>query len=154
GRIIGGLARSPDKRSLAYSIYGSNEVIIWNTEHMKIARTVNIAPLYCDLQPAYTPDGKLLVISAYTVPLRGEEGKHQLVFYDTMAYQIVSRLDVPRISAIAVSPDSRTLAIAYKKEERKTLWTDEQALVVLYDLATGEAVATASHPEVKQRRSD
>jgi WD40 repeat protein len=57
-------------------------------------------------------------------------------------------------TAIAISPDSKMMAVAYTREQRKTFAVTEQAEVILYDLNTGAIIAKAAHPPLKQKRDD
>lgn len=154
GKTWGGLTPSSDKRFLAYTIYAGSEVIIWDITNKQVAKNLSPTPLFFWDKLAYTPDGRLLIVAAGTNALGGENTKSYLLLYDTRTYQQVRRLEVPGASAIAVSPDSRLLAVGYTEEKKKVFSTTEQAQVVLYDLTTGKEVARASHPPVKQQRSD
>jgi WD40 repeat protein len=154
GKTWGGLTLSPDKRFLAYTIYAGSEVIIWEIANRKAVRNLGAAPLSFWDKLSYTPDGNLLIVAAGNSAFGGATTESYLLFYDTKSYQQVQRLKVPAVSEFAVSPDNRLLAVGYTKEERKAFSTTEQAQVVLYDLTTGEEVAKASHPAVKQQRND
>jgi WD40 repeat protein len=154
GKVWGGVAVSLDKRFLAYTIYAGSEVIIWDTANKRVAKNLSPAPLSFWDKPAYTPDGKLLIVIAGTNAVGGKNTKSYLLVYDTRTYQQVRRLEVPAVSAFAVSPDSQVLAVGYTKEEKKASITTEQAQLVLYNLMTGKEVGKASHPPVKQQRSD
>jgi hypothetical protein len=152
-RLRAGPLPSPDKRFLVYTL-GSNEAVIWDTAKRQIANRLSATGLFFTDKLAYTSDGKFLIISAATKLFGGEGAKNYLLVYNTKTYQLVRQLEIPKVDAITVSPDSKTIAIGYKKEERKTFSMNEQAYIALYDLATGEQVAAASHPAVKQQRSD
>jgi WD40 repeat protein len=152
GRTWGELTLSPDKKLLAYTVYAGPEVILWDISHKQVAKTFYSAPLYFGSKRAFTPDGKLLIVTAGTKAFGGDDIKRYLLFYDTKTYELVRRLEVPEMSAIAVSPDSQKLALAYTEKQRQSL--TEQAVVVLYDLATGKELGRASHPSVREQRSD
>lgn len=154
GKTRGGLTISPDKRFITYTIYAGSEIIIWDIANKQVTKNLSPAPLFSWNKPVYTPDGKLLIVATGTNAFSGEDTKNYLLFYDTGTYHQVRRLEVPGASAIAVSPDGRLLAVGYTKEDRKAFTTTEQAQVVLYDLKTGEEVAKAAHPPVRQRRDD
>ncbi len=153
-RVWGKLALSPDNRFVAYTIYAGSDVIIWDIVNKRIVKNLKPKPLFFGDKLIYTPDGKLLIVAASTNSLAGDNTQTYLLFYDTITYQQVRRLEVPGASAIAVSPDGRLLAVGFTKEEKKAFSSTEQAQIILYNLATGEEVVRASHPAVKQQRSD
>lgn len=153
-RTGGRISLSPDKNLLAYSLYVGSQAIVWDIKKQQVERRLDISPLFIGEEVVYTPDGRLLLITARTRPFAGDDSKTFLLFYDTRTYQQVRRLEVPGASAIAISPDSRLLALGYTVEKKKAFSTTEQAKVAIYDLVTGEEVALASHPPVKQQRSD
>ncbi|MCA1837225.1 MAG: hypothetical protein LC674_00060 [Actinobacteria bacterium] len=166
----GGLNLSPNKGYLAYGT--SEEVIIRDTATLNTVKRIKPAPgLIFGGSPIYTPDGKFLLVVASNTIFDKPETKRFLLFYDTTNYEVARRLDITTWSspvlrndravnsnvvgtAMAISPDTRLLAVGYTKEERKALSTTEQAQVVLYDLTTGQEVARASHPPVKEQRND
>lgn len=166
----GGLNLSPDKRHLAYGT--SEEIIIRDTATLNTVKRIKTASgLIFGGSPIYTPDGKFLLVVASNTIFDKPETKRFLLFYDTTNYEVARRLDItswspPNVrddrtvnsnvvgTAMAISPDSRLLAVGYTKEEKKAFTTTEQAQVVLYDLMTGAEVARASHPPVKQQRND
>jgi WD40 repeat protein len=154
GKTWGQLALSPNRDLVAYTIYAGSEVIIRKISTRQVAKKLDPAPLSFGDKLSYTPDGKLLIVAATTSALGGENTKNYLLFYDTKDYQRVRRLEVPGATAMAISPDSRLLAVGYTEEWKKALGITEQAVVVLYDLATGQEVARASHLPVNQQRSD
>lgn len=166
------LLLSPDKHHLTYTLDNTlEEALVRDITSLKVIKRIK-SPSGLFLGDAiYTPDGKFLLIVASNTIFDKPETKRFLLFYDTTNYEVARRLDItswspPNVrddrainsnvigTAMAVSPDSRLLAVGYTKEDRKALSTTEQAQVVLYNLTTGEEVARASHPPVKQQRSD
>jgi WD40 repeat protein len=153
-RTGGRISLSSDKNFLAYPLYVSSQAIVWNIKKQQVERRIDISPLFIGEEVTYTPDGRLLLIAARTRPFAGDDSKTCLLFYDARTYQQLRRLEIPGVSAIAISPDSRLLAVGYTEENKKAFSTTEQAKIVIYDIATGKEVARALHPPVKQQRSD
>ena len=154
-RLSSGFRLSPNKQHLIHAGSG-RELVVRNVATGNIVKRFTPPEgLFFTSNSIYTPDGKFFLVFAYdkinpTLP----GTKSYLLFYQTTNYEPVRRLEIESGSAMAVSPDSRLLAVGYTKEEKKAFSVTEQAQVVLYDLATGEEVARASHPPVKQQRSD
>jgi hypothetical protein len=148
-KIRSKLVVSPDKRFLIYTLDSRPQAIAWDIEKREVAWILNTSPYYVGRRVAYTPDGKLLIISA------GYEDDHLLV-YDTASYQLVRRLEVPGATAIAISPDSKIVAVAYTetKEQRVFFGATQRGVIVLYDITTGKELARASHPWVKLTHND
>ena len=169
-KVWGGLNLSPSKSFFAYGT--GKELIIRDTANLSSARRINPpSGLIFGGGPIYTADGKYLLIVTSNTILDKPETKRYLLFYDATNYKLARQLDITSWSppdvrddvavnsnvigtAMAVSPDSRLLAVGYTKEEKKGFSITEQAYIVLYDLATGEEVARASHPVVRQQRND
>mgnify|MGYP001492288829 CR=1 FL=1 len=170
--VRGQLALSPDRCHLAYTLDSTlKEALVRDAATLKVIKRIE-SPSGLFLGDAiYTPDGKFLLVVASNTIFDKPETKRYLLFYDTTNYEVVRRLDVTSWSqpdvrddravssnvvgtAMAVSPDSRMLAVAYTSEERGVFSTIEQAHVVLYDLASGSELARASHPAIRQRRDD
>jgi WD40 repeat protein len=117
---------------------------------------------------AYTPDGKSLVIPASDVLSDKPQGKQVLLFYHAVSYELSRELDLrntntlantdaltakhpevgPRIYGIALSPDGRILAIGRRSKD------GTRAIIILFDIATGRQLTTASHPSIKPERND
>jgi hypothetical protein len=147
-----------DKGEQTIATCDFNKIVIWDVEGEKIAGHLTAPPpLGFDREgydsPAYTPDSKLLAVSAYTTKLVGndlQETKNYELFYDTKTYQLVGQIKVPGfVNTKAISPDSKMLAIAYTehKVSRNLFSSDtDQPIVVIYDIATGEELARTSHP--------
>ena len=127
GSIWGKLAVSPDKRCVAYTQY--SRAIIWNVVQNRVAWTLTTTTpdLFFGRELVYTPDGKILIISATNKPLGGTNKKDYLLLYDTTNYQLLRRLPVPVMSAMAISPDSRIVAIG-SKEHRKLFYPSGRRL--------------------------
>ncbi len=168
--IWGGMNVSPSVRHLAYG--AGEEVIIRDATTLNTIKSITPpSGLIFGGEPIYTPDGKFILVVASNTILDKPETKRYLLFYDTTNYEVARRLDItswspPKVrddravsssvvgTAMAISPDGRLLAVGNTREEKKAFTTTEQAQVTLYDLTTGEEVARASHPPVKQQRND
>jgi hypothetical protein len=173
GRLLGseGFSLSPGRDQVAYETR-EEVVFVRDTATLKTVKEIHPSSgLIFGRNPLYTPDGKFLLVVASNTIFDKPETRRYLLFYDTKNYEIARQLDITSWSppvlrddvavnsnalgtAMAVSPDSRLLAVGYTKEERKGFSTTEQAQIALYDLTTGEEVARASHPPVKQQRDD
>ena len=168
--ITGDIALSPDRKQFAY--LASDNLIIRNSTTMDVVKNIKPATeSYWGRNPIYTPDGKFLLILSTNTIFDKPETKRFLFFYDTTNYELVKRLDVtnwrpPELkvdetrdskyigTAMTIGPDSRTIAVAYTRQQAHTFWTTEQAQIVIYDLATGTELARASHPKIRQRRDN
>ena len=166
----GQFSLSPNRDQVAYGT--GEEVIVRDAATLKTVKQIKpTSRLIFGGSPMYTPDGKFLLIVASNTIFDKPETRRYLLFYDTTNYEMARQLDITSWSppdlrddvavnsnvigtAMAVSPDSRLLAVGYTKEEKKAYSITEQAHIVLYDLTTGEEVARASHPPVKQQRDD
>jgi hypothetical protein len=155
-RMWGGseFAFSPSRHHMAYGT--ADKVIIRNTATLEVVDQLK-APsgLFFASDPQFIPSGLALIIFAndkINPTITGT--RHYLLFYDTTNYEPVRRLEMEPGTTMAVSPDSRLLAVGYTKEDKNAFAVTERPLIVLYDLSTGQEVATASHPPIKQRRSD
>ena len=158
------LTLSPDKRFLAYTIYPGGKLIIWDIANKKVAKQLTPSPLLFDSNLDYrafgnnidySTDGKLLIVNANIVNGNAHIRKEYLLSFETETYQLKKRIEVQALAtAMAISPDGRMVAIGYTKEMQKTFTTNEQGIIALYDLTTGQEITTAAHSEVKQRRSD
>jgi hypothetical protein len=171
-RVWGGgeFSLSPNRDQVVYGT--SEEVIVRDAATLNTVKQIKSSSgLIFGGRPIYTPDGKFLLVVASNTIYDKPETRRYLLFYDTTSYEIVRQLDITSWSppvlrddravnsnvigtAMAVSPDSRLLAVGYTTEEKKAFSITEQAHIVLYDLTTGEEVARATHPPVKQQRSD
>jgi hypothetical protein len=156
---------------VAYETRGG-VIIVRDTATLKTVKQIEPSSgLIFGGRPIYTPDGKLLLVVASNTTFDKPETRRHLLFYDATSYDVARELDITSWSppvlredvavnsnvigtAMAISPDSRFLAVGYTKEEKKGFSITEQAHIVVYDLTTGEEVARASHPQVKQQRSD
>jgi hypothetical protein len=166
----GGLQLSHNKRYLAY---GTGEAaIVREAASLKVVKRIEPpSGLIFGGSPIHTQDDKFLLVVASNTIFDKLETKRFLLFYDTTNYEVARRLDITSWSppvlrddvavnsnvvgtAMAVSPDSRVIAVGYTKIKRKAFSTIEQAEVALYDLTTGEEVARVSHPPVKQQHND
>jgi hypothetical protein len=162
---------SPNRDQVAYETRGG-VIIVRDTATLKTVKQIEPSSgLIFGGRPIYTPDGKLLLVVASNTTFDKPETRRHLLFYDATSYDVARELDITSWSppvlredvavnsndigtAMAISPDSRFLAVGYTKEEKKGFSITEQAHIVVYDLTTGEEVARASHPQVKQQRSD
>jgi len=171
-RIWGGMgfSLSSDRHQVAYGT--ADKVVIRNAATLNTVKEIKPpSGLIFGGLPIYTPDGKFLLVVASNTIYDKPETRRYLLFYDTTTFRIWRQLDITRWSppdlrldvavnsnvvgtAMAVSADSRLLAVGYTKEEQKFSSTTEQAQVVLYDLTTGEEVARASHPSRKHNPND
>jgi hypothetical protein len=162
GPIAGSISFSPTRKELAYVTGG--KVMIRDTATLGVVREIDSATgMNWGLEASYTPDGKFLLVPATNTIRDQPDTKRFLYFYDTTNYQLARQLDItswnPPVvndevtfqsnvigTALAIAPDSRTMAVAYEK--------GRQPQVVLYDLETGKEVGRAVHPAVKESRED
>ncbi|MEW5979662.1 MAG: hypothetical protein AB1898_28010 [Acidobacteriota bacterium] len=156
------LVVSPDRHSLAYAAY--KKVVVWDIADKKIA--VEVRPpdgLNFGDDAVYTPDGQLLIFAALSE--KGTERQNQetyykryLLLYETRGYKLMRRIESPPEFwgryRLAVSPDSRLLAVGYWREEQKFLQSYEEAHIVLYEIATGREVGRALHSRVRAKRTN
>lgn len=155
GRIWAAPSLSPDKRFLAFLFYGGRQVLIWDIAGRKVVGRLNPEPLFFVSKPAYSSDGRQLIVVATTDPFMDLPKKYHLRFYDVNTYKQIRQLDLPAApSEIAVSPDGRVLAVGYTEKDEGTFFSHERGTIVLYDFVTGEEIGRAWHAPVRQQRSD
>ncbi|HEV2863859.1 MAG TPA: hypothetical protein VGX48_22885 [Pyrinomonadaceae bacterium] len=154
GRTWSGLQLSPGGGFLAYTTYAGSELFIWDLAAGRVARKLTAEPLAFGDKLAYSPDGKLLIVAASANPLAAG-AKNYLLFYDTQDFRRVRTLEVPELSAIAVSPDNSLLAVGLLNRRPGAPPADSGTPgIVLYDLADGRAVARVSPPAGGEPRTD
>ena len=164
--MAGGISFAPARKAMAY--VSEQKVVIRNTATLDVTKEINPATgMNFGENAIYTLDGKFLVVLAANTFFDKPDTKRFLYFYDTANYQIARQLDVTSWSppvvnnervfqsnvmgtAIALAPDSRTIAVGYTKDKSGT----QQAQVVLYDLEQGREIGRATHPAIKENRSD
>jgi hypothetical protein len=169
-RIDGDISFSPGRKEFAY--VAANKLIVRDSATLDVLRKINQeAELKLGQSPIYTPDGRSLVVLATNTIFDKPETKRFLFFYDTTSYELVKRLDItnwkpPEVrddvtvqsnfigTAMAIGPDSTTIAVGYIREKTNLFGRTEQAQVVIYDLATGQEIAWGSHPKIKQHPDD
>lgn len=165
-RIQGSISFSPARKELAY--VSGKQIVVRNTETLNVTKEIGPGTdVYLGPDAIYTPDGKFLVVLVTNTIFDKPETKRILYFYETTNYQLVRQLDVTRWrppvpndevsnqsnvlgTAVAFSPDSRTIAIASTNDQSRT----QQAQIALYDLETGNEISRAYHPAVKENRRD
>ncbi len=165
-----GFSRSPNNRFLAYVT--SDEVIVRDAATLRMLKRIKPPPgLILGNHPTFTPDGKFLLVVASNTIFDNPKTKRYLIYYDTSSYEVARRLDITSwsppllednqsvssplvVTSLSVSPDSRLLAVGFTKQERKGSLIIEQAQIILYDLATGEEIARASHPPINQQHNN
>jgi len=153
-RISGKIALSPDKKTLAYD--SGLHVIIRDIASDEVIKRLDPGSLFFTGKLSYTPDGKSLIVltCASKCLSADEEGTYYLWFYDTTNYKLTRQMEVPKLNTFAISPDGQLLAVSYKREKRSFLKVVEQGNIEIYELATGQKLAAASHPPVERRRNN
>ena len=164
--MAGSISFAPARKEMAY--VSGQKVVVRNTATLDVTKEINPATgMNFGENAIYTLDGKFLVVLATNTVFDKPDTKRFIYFYDTANYQLARQLDVTSWSppvvndemalksnvigtAVAVAPDSRTMAVAYTKDQSGT----QQAQVVLYDLEKGREIGRAAHPAVKENRDD
>ena len=164
--MAGSISFTPARKEMAY--ISGNKVVIRNTATLDVTKEINAATgMRFGENAIYTPDGKFLVVLATNTIFDKPDTERFIYFYDTANYQIARQLDVtswrPPVvndevsfqsnvigTAVAVAPDSRTIAVGYTKSQSGK----QQAQVVLYDLEKGTELGRAAHPAIKENRED
>ena len=165
-RIERDISFSRATKELAY--VAGQRIVVRNIETLNITKEISPETgMYLGPDAIYTPDGRFLVVLVTNTIFDKPETKRHLYFYETTNHQLVRKLDVtnwrpPVINdevsvqsnvlgtAVALSPDSRTIAVASTNDRS----TKQQAQIVLYDLETGNEISRAYHPAVKENRQD
>ena len=165
-RIEGSISFLHARKEMAY--VSNQRIVVRNVETLNVVREISLGTsMYLGQDAIYTPNGKFLVVLATNTIFDKPDTKRFLYFYDTTNYQLVRQLDVTSWSppvindevaiqsnfigtAVAFSPDSRTMAVASTNNRSST----QQARIVLYDLETGNEISRAYHPAVKEKRRD
>lgn len=156
-----GITFTTDKKRLFYVVNG--KLIIRNTSTFKIERVVKVAPRKLSFfnKPVFTPDGKYLLLQAeggYEAPDRqvwGTEPRpYLLLIYDAKTLRKLDQVKVFDGQNLAVSPDSRFLAIAYRSVGQDIFKINEQAHINLFELSTGRKLTTISHKSLATEKTD
>ncbi len=114
------------------------KVIIRDTATLDVMREINSGTgMSLGVKAIYTPDGKFLVVLATNTIRDKPDTRRFLYFYDTTNYQLARQLDItswnPPIvndevtfqsnvigTALAMAPDSRTMAVAIRDQSGPT----------------------------------
>jgi len=162
---------SPSMQHVAISTR-RQKIVIRDAKTLEFVKEI-LTPtgLWLGEQIDYTPDGKYLFAIASNSISDNRDTRRYLLFFDSKNYELIKKLDItkwqpPILSdelnypsdyigtAMAISPDSRLMAVGFTREEKKLLWTMERAEIIVFDLSSGDEVARASHPAKKQKRDD
>ncbi len=165
------VAISPSISQIALGIKGGG-VIFRRATDFRFLKQINKVPgLILGDRPVYTPDGKFLMLIASNTVGDRPETKRYFLFFDTSTYEIVRQLDItdwypPNLderafqdsaslgTAMAVSPDSSSIAIAFTCQEKRASPVKERAEVVVYDLSSGDEIGKVSHQAVAIKSDD
>jgi hypothetical protein len=141
--VAGSISFAPARKEMAY--VSGQKVVVRNTATLDVTKEINSATGMSFGEDAiYTLDGKFLVVLATNTIFDKPDTKRFIYFYDTTSYQLARQLDITYWSppvvnnevalnsnvvgtAVAVAPDSRTMAVAYTKDQSGK----QQAQVVL-----------------------
>jgi hypothetical protein len=147
-----GVVLSPDKRYAVLPTHPGGGAVVWDVENNKVVRRLDSASSYFEGEVTFTPDGRRVIFKTSTE----RRDRDFLLVYDTATYEsrrINHASDFSGATRLAVSPDSRTLAVSYRTEEETRWRTIERAVIVLYDLETGQEVGRAVHSKTTQKRN-
>lgn len=146
-----GVVLSPDRKYAVVRTRPWRQAIVWDMENNKVVRRLDSPEPLWDLV-VWTPDGRRVIFTPWSLT----SDSRCLWLYDTSTYQprcINNAAGHHAERALAVSPDSRTLAASYVVEEETRWRTIERAVIVLYDLETGQEVGRALHSKITQKRN-
>lgn len=156
-----GITFTTDKKRLFYVV--KDKIIIRNTSTFKIERVVKVAPRKLSFfnEPVFTSDGKYLLLQAeggYETSDRRVWGVEArpclLLIYDAKTFRKLGQVKVFDGQNLAVSPDSRFLAIAYRSVREDIFKINEQAHINLFELSTGRKLTTISHKSLATEKTD
>jgi hypothetical protein len=160
------LGVSPDKKHIAYEGGKPSAIYIRDTKTFELIKLLQPPEgFYFGSYQLYTPDQKYLLLLGEKVganPVDFSSSDYYIFFYELPTYKFARAMQLgkgfrqsPHSFALAVSPDSRLLAVSNKKVDLYSLTAkQEQAFLILYDLATGEKLTEAMHPPVKYQRNN
>ena len=155
-----------DKKHMLY-VLGDKKIIIRNTSKFEIEKMFKLeAPLKLSYlrDPTFTEDGKHMILQVETHHVPNVKKRYFLLIYDAKTFKGIRRIEVTGkgkaiVSPLAVTPNGRFVAVAYKTVEEGFLYLFshfnqivEQAHIDLFDLRTGEKVATMSHRKRAEKR--
>lgn len=148
--LTGKIQISSDKKNIIYLTY-KNNMVVRDVETFKIINEFSLENLQLLSKYQFTPDGRYFVVLAKTYV----SPKHSyMLIYNANTFKQVHQFEVLGDESLAISPDSRFAAVAYKAVEKDFFKKTEQAHIVLIDLETGKEVAKMSHPKLKEKRND
>ncbi len=144
------LAISPDKKSIAYKLFQTDAIVIWDIEEHKVVKKLDPGKLFFGRKIIYTPDNKFMVVSASEGSRSGGTLKVYLRFYDRKSYELIRQLPIIDYDAIAISPNSQMFALSFQEAVDKWYFGGKTLPVIyLYDITTGKEIARTSFPSVR-----
>ena len=152
-----GITITADKKQLLYVVRG--KAVVRNTSTLEIEKELTAAPLKLSghaNRPVFTSDGKHLILQVKNALSykRGEKKQYFILIYDAKTYKKLNQFEVPGEKYMTVTRDGRFIAVAYKTEKKEFLRKTDQAHIDLFDLKTGQKLATMSHKRLRQKRNN
>jgi len=157
--IYAGITLTADKKQFLYVV--RDKAIVRSTSTLEIEKEFTVDPLVLSQhanRPVFTSDGKHLILQADNGELlNGKSGvkkRYFILIYDAKTYKKLNQFEVQGEQYMTVSQDGRFIAVAYKTEKNEFLRKTDQAHIDLFDLKTGQKLATMSHKRLKQKRNN
>ena len=169
----GNISFSPDGAYFAYRCNPNPAIVIRRTNTLQVQKRVDLSSLderiLAESKQAvgdkamFTTDGEFLVLTSSDLGSSDTNRRYKIFLFDTSTYELKhevcldligksasaakrSRLSF-QFSSIAISPDSRNIAVAFTEDDRR-------AVIVIFELVTGKEITRAAYPPVKPKRSD
>ena len=142
------IAFSPDSALVAtgaYSFYVDKSIRIWDVTSGQLIQQLPVRRPVIEL--VWSGDGKWLVAGCGEEP--GVEAKGATLVWDTSDWKLVHEFESSDLSAVAVSPDSESLAVAVsdsKYSKYSKYGIGKSCDLMLYKLGNQDVIGTGSIP--------
>ena len=157
-----GITFVADEKQMSYMV--GNKIIVRNTSTFEIEKIFTVETplkLFHLRLTTFTANGRRLILQAENfTDYNPHKRRYLLLTYDAKTFKKLRQFEVisKGIDNLAVSPNGRFAAVAYKTVEEGFLYLFshfnqivEQAHIDLFDMETGKKVATMSHKKMGER---
>jgi hypothetical protein len=134
---------SADRGTLLYAF--DHTIVCRRTKDLKVLWTAEVPSEYFGAwRLGVSADGRYVVAAVTDSPFSDKEKRFYVAVYDGRNGQALARLPITGTDGVAISPDGKLLAVAHVVFDKR----GAVPTVFLYDVETGERVATVEHEPV------